>query len=169
MNKISKRRPGRNIVPIIAVLFVSLFLWLSATPLLMWFEHYEFEQELRDAEARWQRSGVANYSFVFRNSSMHAPTSSELRIEIRNSSFFAAHDADTGHAIPDSQLSQMPLTIEAIFDDAERLLAMRPARFDARYHSVLGYPISINAYFSDSTHDEVDYAIRQLEVANNGL
>ena len=39
----------KHLVPIVATVFVMLFLWLSAVPLLAWYEFSAQHQELQDA------------------------------------------------------------------------------------------------------------------------
>ena len=45
----------KQLVPIVAAVFVMLFLWLSTVPLLSWYEFSAHHQALQDAMFQWSR------------------------------------------------------------------------------------------------------------------
>ncbi len=82
----------KHIVPIVAAVFVMLFLWLSTVPLLSWYEFSAQHQALQDATFQWNRRALRNYSFEVEISANRRPPRLEpIRIDVREAKFLAAY------------------------------------------------------------------------------
>jgi hypothetical protein len=157
----------KHLVPIVATVFVMLFLWLSAVPLLSWYELTAHHQELADQSFKWHHSGISNYSFEFEYLDIKTrPVPGSIRIHVRDSKFAAAYLTDSDELIDISGLVDVPDTIESAFEIATRLLEKHPYRIDIEYDTALHYPASISVSYSDSESDGAMYIIRRLETAD---
>lgn len=155
----------KHLIPIVATVFVMLFVWLSMAPLLSWYEFGGYAEELDEASFKWSNSGVADYSYVYEVSSYYAPpVSGPIRINVRNSEFINATLVESGEIIDISGIPAIPGSIESAFALIATLLADYPYEFDVEYDTDLGYPKKIMIRFNDSTDDKATYFIRYLEV-----
>lgn len=153
----------KHLVPIVATVFVMLFLWLSAVPLLSWYEFSAYHQELADESFKWHHSGISDYSFEFElldfaTGAMPQP----IRIHVQDSKFLAAYRIDNNALLDISGVANIPQTIESAFEIAERLLGERPYKIDIEYDADLHYPTSISVSYSDSKSDSAMYSIRSF-------
>jgi len=155
----------KHLIPIVATVFVMLFVWLSMAPLLSWYEFGGYAEELDAASFKWSNSGVSDYSYVYEVSSYYAPpVSGPIRIIVRDSEFLNARLVESGESIDISAIPAVPGDIELAFEFIATLLAEYPYAFDVEYDANLGYPQKIMIKFNESTDDEATYFIRDFEV-----
>jgi hypothetical protein len=82
----------KHVVPIVAAVFVMLFLWLSTVPLLSWYEFSAQHQALQDATFQWNRHALRNYSIEVEISANRRPPRLEpIRIDVREAKFLATY------------------------------------------------------------------------------
>ena len=87
-------------VPIVAAVFVLLFLWPSTVPLLSWYEFSAHHQALPDAMFQWNRQALRNYSFEVEISANRRPPRLEpIRIHVQEAKFLAAYRVDDDEVI----------------------------------------------------------------------
>ena len=154
----------KHLVPIVATVFVTLFLWLSAVPLLSWYEFSAHHQELANASHQWHHSRVSNYSFEYEFLDFKTqPIPGPIRIHVRDSKFLTAYRIDNNEKVDITGLDKVPETIEAAFEIISRHLAEHPYKIDIEYDAVLHYPTRISVSYSDLSHDGATYYIRWFE------
>jgi len=157
----------KHLMPIVATVFVMLFLWLSAVPLLSWYELTAYHQELADKSFQWRHSGISNYSFEFEYLDFKTrPVPGPIRIHVRDSQFVAAYRIDTDELVDISGSADVPHTIESAFAIATKLLEKHPYKIGIEYDAALHYPTSISVSYSDSESDGATYTIRRLKTAD---
>ena len=160
----------KHLIPIIATVFVMLFVWLSMAPLLSWYEFGGYAEELDDASNKWDNNGITDYRFVYEISSYFAPPlPGPVHIIVRDSKFSSASLLDGGGKIDISAMPTVPGTIELSYELITTLLAEYPYRIDIEYDADLGYPKKIMVDFNDSTNDKVTYFIKSFEVIQDGV
>ena len=151
-------------MPIIATIFVTLFLWLSAIPLLSWYEFSAQHQELADAAFQWHQKRVSDYSFEYDYAGPEArrlPV--PIRIHVRDSKFMAAYRIDDNEEVDMAAFPDVPETIDSVFEIARGLLAGHPYEIAIGYDVVLHYPTRISVSYSDSGRDNATYYVRSLQ------
>lgn len=151
-------------MPIIATIFVTLFLWLSAIPLLSWYEFSAQHQELADAAFQWHQKRVSDYSFEYDYAGPEArrlPV--PIRIHVRDSKFMAAYRIDDNEEVDMAAFPDVPETIDSVFEIARGLLAGHPYGIAIGYDVVLHYPTRISVSYSDSGRDNATYYVRSLQ------
>ena len=154
----------KNLVPIVAVVFVMLFLWLSAVPLLTWYEFSAQHQALQDAMFQWNRHALRNYSFEVEISAIDRPPRLDpIRIHVREAKFLAAYRVDDDEVIDIADLARVPKTIEASYELVSRLLEERPYEFAVEYDATWAYPKRIQFVVSKEGQNQVKYSIRWFE------
>ena len=159
----------KHLVPIVATVFVLLFVWLSMAPLLSWYEFGGYAEELDDASNKWRGSGITDYSFVYEISSYFAPPlAGPVHIIVRDSRLFSANLLDGGGKIEISTMPTVPGTIELSYEFITTLLAEYPYDIDIEYDAALGYPKRVMVDFNDSDDDQVTYFIKSFEVIRDG-
>ena len=159
----------KHLIPIVATVFVMLFVWLSMAPLLSWYEYGSYAEELDEASFKWSNSGVSDYSYVYEVSSYYAPpVSGPIRIVVRDSEFLRASLVETGEDFDISGISAVPGSIESAFEFIASLLAEYPYEFDVEYDADLGYPKRIMIRINESTEDKAAYFIRSFEITRDG-
>jgi len=153
----------KHLVPIVATVFVMLFLWLSAVPLLSWYEFSAQHQELQDAMFKWNRHELRNYNFEVEISANHRPPRLDpIRIYIRDGKFLAAYRVDDDEVIDITGLAAVPDTIEAAYELISRLLEERPYEFAVEYDATWAYPKRIRIVESKEGQYWVNYNIRRF-------
>jgi hypothetical protein len=116
-------------MPIVATIFVTLFLWLSAIPLLSWYEFSAQHQELADAAFQWHQKRVSDYSFEYDYAGPEArrlPV--PIRIHVRDSKFMAAYRIADNEEVDMAAFPDVPETIDSVFEIARGLLAGTPTK-----------------------------------------
>ena len=160
----------KHLIPIVATVFVMLFVWLSMAPLLSWYEFGGYAEELDAASFKWSNSGVSDYSYVYEVSSYYAPpVPGPIRIIVRDSKFLNASLVENSENIDISGIAAIPGSIELAFEFIATLLAEYPYEFDVEYDADLGYPKKIMIKFNESTDDKATYFIRYFEVIRDNL
>jgi hypothetical protein len=160
----------KHLIPIVATVFVMLFVWLSMAPLLSWYEYGGYADELDEASFKWKNSGITDYSYVYEISSYFAPPlPGSVRIIVRDSKLASVNLVDSGEIINISAMSAVPGTIDLSFEFITTLLAEYPYAIDVEYDAVLGYPKRVMVDFSKSNEDEVTYFIKAFEVIQDGF
>ena len=160
----------KHLIPIVATVFVLLFVWLSMAPLLSWYEFGGHADELDEASFKWKNSGITDYSYVYEISSYFAPPlPGSVRIIVRDSKLASVNLVDGGDTVDISAMSTVPGTIDLSFEFITSLLGEYPYAIDVEYDAVLGYPKRVMVDFSKSTEDEVTYFIKSFEVIRDGL
>ena len=153
----------KQLVPIVATVFVVLFLWLSAVPLLSWYEYSSYHEQVAEESFQWHHSDVDSYSFEFEFRDFQSEfVPGPVRIHVRDSIFQAAYLYDSNETIDITGFTDFPQTIEAAFEIVTRLLEEHPYEIDVEYDAVLHYPKRISVSYSRSEHDGALYAIRSL-------
>ena len=154
----------KHLVPIVAAVFVMLFLWLSTVPLLSWYEFSAHHQALQDAMFKWNRHAPGNYSFEVQISANHRPPRPDpIRIHVREAKLHATYRVDDGEAIDISDMSDVPESIEASYELISRMLEERPYEFAVEYDATWGYPKRIQFVESKDGRDWVRYSIRRFK------
>ena len=154
----------KHLMPIVATIFVTLLLWLSAVPLLSWYEFSAQHQELSDAAFQWHQKRVRDYSFEYEYAGPDArrlPV--PIRIHVSDSQFLAAYRIDNNEEVDIAAFSDVPETIESVFEFATGLLEGHPYEIAIDYDSVLHYPARISVSFSDSGRGKATYYVRSLQ------
>ena len=154
----------KHIVPIVAAVFVMLFLWLSTVPLLSWYEFSAHHQALQDATFQWNRQALRSYSFeVEISANRRPPRLDPIRIHVREAKFLAAYRVDDDEVIDIADLARVPKTIEASYELVSRLLDERPYEFAVEYDANWGYPKRIQFVDRKDGQNQVRYSIRWFE------
>lgn len=154
---------SKQIVPIVATVFVVLFLWLSAVPLLSWYEYSSYHEQVAEESFQWHHSDVDSYSFEFEFRDFQSEFVLEpVRIYVRNSKFQTAYLYDSNETIDITGITDYPQTVEAAFDIITRLLEEHPHEIDVEYDAILHYPKRISVSFSRSENDRASYTIRSF-------
>jgi hypothetical protein len=157
-----KRLP-KQIVPILATLFVMLFLWLSAVPLLSWYEHSASYQQLDDASFNWYQQDITNYSFEFDAADpARYPFRLPIRIHVLDGSFQAAFESDTGKQVDIGDFADVPSGIDSAFAIVAGLLEDRPYSLRVQYDALLHFPQRIEVQFSATERDAATYYLRSF-------
>ena len=154
----------KHLVPIVAAIFVMLFLWLSAVPLLSWYEFSAQHQALQDAMSQWNRYALRNYSFeVEISANRRPPRLDPIRIHVREARFLEAFREDDDEVIDIADLARVPKTIEASYELVSRLLEERLYEFAVEYDATWAYPKRIQFVDRKDGQDWVRYSIRWFE------
>lgn len=154
----------KHLVPIVATVFVMLFLWLSAVPLLSWYEFSAHHQELQDATFRWNQHAVTNYSFEVEIAAHDRPPQLDpVRIHVRDGKFLTANRVDDDEVIDIAGLAAVPDTIEASYALISRLLEERPYELSVEYDVTWDYPNRIHIVDTGEGQNWVNYSIRRFE------
>jgi len=154
----------KHLVPIVATVFVMLFLWISAVPLLSWYEFSAHHQELQDAMFRWNQHALTNYSFEIGISAHDRPPQLDpVRIHVRDGKFLTASRVDDDEVIDIAGLGNVPDTIDASFALISRLLEERPYELSVEYDATWDYPKRIHIVDSKEARNSVNYSIRRFE------
>jgi hypothetical protein len=154
----------KHLVPIIATVFVVLFLWLSAVPLLSWYEFSAHHQQLQDAMFRWNRHALRDYGFEIEISANDRPPRLDpIRIQVRDAKFLAAYRVDDDQVVDMGGSTAVPDTIDAYFDLISSLLEERPYEFSVEYDATWSYPRRIDVAGSKEGRNRVTYSIRRFE------
>lgn len=159
----------KHLIPIVATVFVMLFVWLSMAPLLSWYELGSYAEELDEASFKWSNSSISDYSYVYEVSSYYAPPlPGPIRVTVRDSKFLNASLVDSGENIDISGLPAVPESIEFAYEFIRSLLAEYPDEIDVEYDADFGYPMRIMVKPEESSNDEATYYIRSFEVVQDG-
>ena len=159
----------KNLLPIIAALFVMLFLWVSTVPILSWYEYSGHEEELRDATDRWERSGVSSYRYRYQiDSYMASPVTDPVIVEISDKQLRSVRSVMTGKFVELAESPNVPLTIEDLYNTIAVAIATRPYAIEIAYDFELGFPTSISIDYNELTHDEVSYSVTGFEELASG-
>ncbi len=154
----------KHLVPIVAAVFVMLFLWLSTVPLLSWYEFSAHHQALQDATFQWNRQALRNYSFEVEISANRRPSRLDpIRIHVREARFLEAFRVDDDEVIDIADLARVPKTIEASYELVSRLLEERLYEFAVEYDATWAYPKRIQLVESKDGRDWVRYSIRRFK------
>lgn len=154
----------KHIVPIVAAVFVMLFLWLSTVPLLSWYEFSAHHQALQDATFEWNRQALRNYSFeVEISANRRPPRLDPIRIHVREAKFLAAYRVDDDEVVDIADLAHVPKTIEASYELISGMLDERPYEFAVEYDASWGYPKRIQFVDRKDGQDWVRCRIRRFE------
>lgn len=154
----------KHIVPIVAAVFVMLFLWISTVPLLSWYEFSAHHQALQDATFQWNRHVLRNYSFEIEISANRRPPRLDpIRIHVREAKFLAAYRVDDDEVVDIADLARVPKTIEATYKLVSRLLDERPYELAVEYDANWGYPKRIQFADRKNGQNQVRYSIRWFE------
>ena len=155
----------RHLVLIVATVFVMLFLWLSAVPLLSWYEFSAHHQELQDATFQWSRHELKNYDFEVGISADHRPPQMDpIRIHVRDATFLAAYRIDDDEIIDIAALADVPDTIDASYEFISRLLEEWLYDFSAEYDATFAYPKRLQFAGSDESQTSLNYHIRRFGI-----
>jgi len=131
-------------MPIVATVFVMLFLWISAVPILSWYEQSAAHQQLDDASFRWHQQHIGSYSFEFDTLREVDPgLRLPLRIHVRDGEFAAAYEVESGRAVDILHLDAVPSSIDDAFAIVIALLERRPYSLDVRYDPTHAFPARI--------------------------
>lgn len=150
----------RHFVPLIATVFVMLFLWISSVPLLSWYEFSAYHQQLADESFQWHQQRISNYKFEFAHQDLKSrPISEAVRIHVRDSKFLAAYRTDSDDEVDIGGLADVPESIESAFAIVSRLLDEHPHEISITYDTVLHYPRKITVRYSDQIDDGSTYFI----------
>ncbi len=154
----------KHIVPIVAAVFVMLFLWLSTVPLLSWYEFSAHHQALQDATFQWNRQALRNYSFEVEISANRRPPRLEpIRIDVREAKFLAAYRVDDDEVVDVADLAHVAKTIEASYELISGMLDERPYEFAVEYDATWAYPKRIQFVDRKDGQVRVRYRIRRFE------
>jgi hypothetical protein len=138
-----------------------LFMWISAVPVLSWFEQSAAHQQLEDASFRWHHERIEHYSFEF---DAFGNTAYEfrlpIRIKVQNGEFLAAYDIDTASPVDIASARDVPTSIEAAFAMISDLLEQRPYAIDVQYDSIYAYPSRIQVRHSEAEGDIETFYLR---------
>lgn len=140
-----------------------LFLWLSAVPLLSWYELSAEHQRMQGAKFQWDRHELKNYSYELEISAQRRPPQLDpIRIRVRDAKFLAAYRVDDDAVVDISGLADVPNSIEASYVLISTLLEQRPHVFSVDYDATWAYPSRIHFADGDDSNDEVTYRIRRF-------
>ena len=159
----------KQFVPIVATVFVLLFLWLSTVPILSWYEQSGKFEELQDAEFQWFHSGVKNYDFEIEVMAGSSPPDTEpIRISVRDLNYYSAYRVDDEQPIDLSNAQHVPHSINDSFELISSLLQDHTRNVTVDYDATFFYPRRIVVSRTDNPVDEVTYSIRWFEPAPDG-
>jgi hypothetical protein len=159
----------KHLIPIVATVFVMLFVWLSMTPLLSWYEFSGHAEELEDASFKWHSSGVSSYRYVYEISSYYAPPiPGPVHVVVRDGKLFSASLVEGGDPVDISALPAVPGTMEKMFEFITTLLEEYPYTIDVEYDAELAYPRKIMIDYSDMTDDNATYFLTSFEIIQDG-
>lgn len=159
----------KQIVPLIATVFVLLFLWLSTVPILSWYEQSGKFEELQDAEFQWFHSGIKNYDFEIEILAGSSPPDTEpIRIRVRDLIYYSAYDIDDERPIDLSNFQHVPQSINDSFQLVSDLLEDHSRNVTVEYDANYFYPRRIVVSRTDNPGDQVTYSIRRFEPALDG-
>ena len=159
----------KQFVPLIATVFVLLFLWLSAVPILSWYEQSGKFEELKDAEFQWFHSGIRYYDFEIEVMAGSSPPDTEpIRISVRDLNYYSAYRVDDEQPIDLSSVQHIPQTINDSFELISNLLQDHSRNVAVEYDATYFYPRRIVVGRTDNPVDEVTYSIRWFEPALDG-
>jgi hypothetical protein len=111
------------------------------------------ERALADAESAWQANKPASYEFTV-NVECTCPTSFRVT---------AGHSEQIGDEEPVGQRHDRYDTVEDLFAEVRRLIALKPVRLLVRYDRELGYPVSIEMA-TPYLLDRLTVSVRQFVV-----
>ena len=153
----------KSVVTIVAALTVMMILWLSAVPLMSWYELSGHHEALDDAAFRWHHESVDTYSFEFDAAGPGAVRlPAPIRIAVRNGTFDSATRADNGRPYQAGDAADVPDSIDALFELASDVLERRPQVVEIDYHPERHFPTRIFAEFGDAGADRVTYFARSF-------
>jgi len=117
---------------------------------------------IRAAEAKWQESGIQDYSYTLLVGSLIRSTACspnpEVAVEVRG-----GKTVKFGTCGPETELAQRFGSIPQIFDTIRSNRQERPPRYLVRFENSLGYPESIDANYSRwMTDHAVQYYVRDF-------
>lgn len=158
-------RTQKQIVVAIAVVFVMMFFWISAVPLLHWFERLAEEAELDDNLNIWRASDKTNYRFSFSVTCLcDDATSDPITVVVRESTHVRARTATTNELVDIADYPAVPPTIDALFEALASSLRAYPDSIDVTYDPIYGVPLEIRIDRDrDLAGDEIGYYLRQFE------
>jgi len=159
----------KHLIPIIATVFVMLFVWLSMTPLLSWYEFSSHAEELEDASFKWRSSGVSSYRYVYEISSYYAPPiPGAVHVVVRDGKLFSARLVEDGDPVDISAMPTVPGTMEKVFELIATLLSEYPYAIEVEYDAELAYPKKIVIDYSEATDVNASYFLKSFEVIQDG-
>jgi hypothetical protein len=149
----------KNIIAIVALISVMMIFWLSAVPLLNWFERAGQSEELRNAQAAWNAGNLANYEFEFDIACLcDASTSGPVTVSVREAAFDRAYFRETGEPVDITVTTVIPRTMAGVFAIVSDLIEAHPAKLEVSYDLEVGFPLVIRADFDKNNRgDEVGY------------
>ncbi len=160
----NKQTMQKSITSAIAALFVLLFLWLSAVPLLSWYEYSSNEHQLDAAVQRWHEDGIEDYSFRFEMSAyFRVPFSDAVQVFVRESEIVDVVNDRTLAKMLDSQYKGIPLTVDQLFQHVRSELASNMKTVDVTYDEEYGFPSKIRVSEGESERDAVVYTVTSFE------
>jgi hypothetical protein len=117
---------------------------------------------IRAAEARWQRSGIRDYTYTLLVASQIRSTECssdpEVAVEVRG-----GRTVKFGTCSPETEMARRFGSIPQMFATIRANREERPPRFLVRFEDSLGYPESIDANYSRwMTDHAVQYYIRDF-------
>ena len=111
-------------------------------------------RDLGAAEVRWLRSAPASYEFTFSRTCFCAPDAVRpVVIRVQDGRVASVRYVGSDVALPESATARYP-SIAALFDEIERATRDKAERIDARFHPVLGYPVTVFIDYRESTADD---------------
>lgn len=154
----------KQFMPLIATVFILLFLWLSTVPIISWYELSGQHQELQDAEFQWFHKGHSNYNFEIEIMARSSPPdTAPIRIYVRDSELAFAYRVDDEEPVDISDMQHVPQTIDDSFQFVSRLLEERPRYLTVEYDAAFSYPKRIVVGRTENPVDEIIYSIRWFE------
>jgi len=157
------------IFPLIATVFVLLFLWLSAVPILSWYEQSGVYEELQDAEFQWFHSGVKSYEFEIDIMAASSPPDIEpIRVSVRDLNYYSSYRVDDDEPIDLTTMGYVPRTINDTFELISKMLGDHPRNVTVEYDATFFYPKRIVVRRQNDPVDEVTYSIRWFEPTYDG-
>jgi len=115
--------------------------------------------QLEQARARWQQSGVVSYRYTITRSCECTPEmAGPVTVEVRSGQV-ASRRYEGGSAV-DPQYADLFATVPGLFDLIERAIRLPAASVSVRYHGRLGYPESVAIdQVAGVVDDEVSYRV----------
>lgn len=160
----------KHFVPLVATVFVLLFLWISTVPILSWYEQSGKFEELQDAEFQWFHSGVKYYDFEIEIMAGTSPPDTEpIRISVRDLNYVSAYRVDDEQPIDLKSVEHVPQSIDDSFELVSELLEDHSRNVIVEYDATYFYPRRIVVARRDNPVDEVTYSIRWFEPALDDL
>lgn len=111
-------------------------------------------EDLTSARARWEATGIANYTYLYRLSCFCPPQLLETaRVGVTDGEVTSVFLLDSdAPAAPDTY--GLYETIDGLFDRLAGSLASDPVVFEATYDEAAGYPTSAQVDISEQIADE---------------